>query len=149
MPTDIVTINSSPIISVHYYREIASCLHSPTSCFLVILPSFLYPFSSSTPRLRPLCLFLPPLNYLLISFVVFLYFFFLQVCDLKFFGQSVVIHYLYMFFQFILYCVNLSLILACLTTDHGVAGSIPGTSTNFKCGLGLERGPPSLVRTIG
>ena len=39
--------------------------------------------------------------------------------------------------------------LACLTTDHGVAGSIPGTSTNFKCGLGLERGPPSLVRTIG
>ena len=37
----------------------------------------------------------------------------------------------------------------CLTTDHGVAGSIPGTSTNFKCGLGLERGPPSLVRTIG
>ena len=37
----------------------------------------------------------------------------------------------------------------CLTTDHEVAGSIPGTSTNFKCGLGLERGPPSLVRTIG
>ena len=35
------------------------------------------------------------------------------------------------------------------TTDHEVAGSIPGTSTNFKCGLGLERGPPSLVRTIG
>ena len=34
-------------------------------------------------------------------------------------------------------------------TDHEVAGSIPGTSTNFKCGLDLERGPPSLVRTIG
>ena len=33
-------------------------------------------------------------------------------------------------------------------TDHEVAGSIPGTSTNFKCGLGLERGPHSLVRTI-
>ena len=32
---------------------------------------------------------------------------------------------------------------------YEVAGSIPGTSTNFKCGLGLERGPPSLVRTIG
>ena len=28
-------------------------------------------------------------------------------------------------------------------------GVYPGTSTNFKCGLGLERGPPSLVRTIG
>ena len=28
-------------------------------------------------------------------------------------------------------------------SDHEVAGSIPGTSTNFKCGLGLERGPPS------
>ena len=38
---------------------------------------------------------------------------------------------------------------ACMTTDHEVAGSIPGTSTNFKCGLGLELGPPSLVRTIG
>ena len=37
----------------------------------------------------------------------------------------------------------------CLTTDHGVAVSIPGSSTNFKCGLGLERGPASLVRTIG
>ena len=28
-------------------------------------------------------------------------------------------------------------------------GFNPGTSTNFKCGLGMERGPPSLVRTIG
>ena len=37
----------------------------------------------------------------------------------------------------------------CLTADKGVASSIPGTSTNFKSGLGLERGPPSLVRTIG
>ena len=27
---------------------------------------------------------------------------------------------------------------ACLTTDHEVVGSIPGTSTNFKCGLGRE-----------
>ena len=27
--------------------------------------------------------------------------------------------------------------------------SIPSTFTNFKCGLGLERGPSSLVRTIG
>ena len=36
-----------------------------------------------------------------------------------------------------------------LDTDHEVAGSIPVTSTNFKCGLGLERGPPSLVRKIG
>ena len=33
--------------------------------------------------------------------------------------------------------------------NHEVAGSIPGTSTNFKCGLGLERGSLSLVRTIG
>ena len=30
-----------------------------------------------------------------------------------------------------------------------VLGSIPGTSTNFKCRLGLERGPPSLVRAFG
>ena len=41
------------------------------------------------------------------------------------------------------------IIAACLTTDHEVAGSIPGTSTNFKCGLGLERVPPGLMRTIG
>ena len=39
--------------------------------------------------------------------------------------------------------------LACLTTDHEVTGSIPGISTNFKCGLGQGRGPPSLVSTIG
>ena len=38
---------------------------------------------------------------------------------------------------------------ACVTTDHEVASSIPSTSTNFKYGLGLERGPPYLVRTIG
>ena len=25
-----------------------------------------------------------------------------------------------------------------LTTDHEFAGSIPGTSTDFKCGLGLD-----------
>ena len=34
-------------------------------------------------------------------------------------------------------------------SDHEVAGSIPGTSTNFKFGIGLERGPPRLVSTIG
>ena len=39
--------------------------------------------------------------------------------------------------------------LAFLTTDHEVAVSIPGTSTKFKCGLDLERGPPTLVRTVG
>ena len=39
-------------------------------------------------------------------------------------------------------------VLACLTTDHKVAGSILGTSTNFNCELGLERSLPS-VRTIG
>ena len=39
-------------------------------------------------------------------------------------------------------------ILAFLNTDHVVVGSILRTSMNFKCGLGLERGPRSLVRTI-
>ena len=38
---------------------------------------------------------------------------------------------------------------ACLTTDHEVAVSISGTSTNLKCELGLEWGPPSLVRPVG
>ena len=39
--------------------------------------------------------------------------------------------------------------LSSLTADHEISGSIPGTSTNFKCGLGLERAPPRLLRTIG
>ena len=39
--------------------------------------------SSSTIRLRPLSLFLPPGNHLPISFVVFIYFFSLQVCNLN------------------------------------------------------------------
>ena len=41
--------------------------------------------SSSTIRLRPLGMFLPPGNQLPISFVIFLYFFSLQVCNLKVF----------------------------------------------------------------
>ena len=54
--------------------------------------------SSSTIRLRPLGLLLLPGSHLPISFVVFLYFFSLQVCNLKFFlGNYVVIHSLYMF----------------------------------------------------
>ena len=66
-----------------------------------------------------------------------------QSCDVR------NIHYISI--KILLVLVSLSLVqwLACLTTDHAVAGSIPGTSTNFKCGLGLERGQPSLVRTIG
>ena len=36
-----------------------------------------------------------------------------------------------------------------LTPDPAFTGSIPGTFTNFKCGLGLARGTPSLPRTIG
>ena len=43
--------------------------------------------------------------------------------------------------------LNIIIIDAC--TDHEIAGSILGTSTNFKCALGLERGPPNLVWTIG
>ena len=34
-------------------------------------------------------------------------------------------------------------------SNHEVAGSVACISTNFKCELGLERSPPSLVRTIG
>ena len=49
----------------------------------------------------------------------------------------------------IIIIIIVSLRVSILTTDHEVAGSISGTSTNFKCGLGLERGQPSLVRTIG
>ena len=43
--------------------------------------------------------------------------------------------------------LNIIIIDAC--TDHEVAGSIPGTSTNFKCGFDLAWGPPNLVWTIG
>ena len=54
--------------------------------------------------------------------------------------------------MYIFHELLLLLLLFCLAglvismPDHEVAGSIPGTSTNFKCGLGLGRGPPSLVR---
>ena len=54
-------------------------------------------------------------------------------------------HYYYYYFLFIFFIFFTE----CLTSDHEVAGSIPGTSTNFKCGLGLERGLPSPVRTTG
>ena len=43
---------------------------------------------------------------------------------------------------------TLLLLLLLLLFYQEVAGSIPAASTNFKCGLGLKRGPPSLVRTI-
>ena len=38
---------------------------------------------------------------------------------------------------------------SCYHQSKHFHSSIPGTSDKFKCGLGLERGPPSLVRTIG
>ena len=60
-----------------------------------------------------------------------------------------VIKYYLVFYNSNTRCDRLVQRLACLTNDHEVMGSIPGTSTSFKCGLGLERGPPSLVRTIG
>ena len=66
--------------------------------------------SSSTIRLRPLGLFLPPRNHLPISLLVFLYFFFLWVCNLNFFLGSLLSSILCISsLQFILYCVNLSL----------------------------------------
>ena len=49
-------------------------------------------WSSSTIRLRTLGLFLPPENHISISFVVFLYFFPLQVCNLIFFFWVVCCH---------------------------------------------------------
>ena len=64
--------------------------------------------SSSTIRLRPLDLFLPPGN-LPISLVVFLYLFSLQVC--YFFFWVVYCHPFFVCVPPILYCVNLSLIL--------------------------------------
>ena len=68
--------------------------------------------SSSTIRLWPLGPFLPPGNHLSISFVVFLYFFSLQVYNLIFFLGSLLSSILCICsLQFILYCVNLSLIL--------------------------------------
>ena len=38
---------------------------------------------------------------------------------------------------------------AFLIVNYEVAGSIPGTNNDFKCGLDLERGTPILVRTVG
>ena len=44
---------------------------------------------------------------------------------------------------------NINLITRGLIFGETFAGSIPGTSSNFICGLGLERGPLSFVKTIG
>ena len=59
--------------------------------------------------------------------------------------------YILIFIQSYIEILTASLVqrLVCLTIDHEVGGSILGISTNLKCGLGLERGPPSPVRTIG
>ena len=64
-------------------------------------------------QFRPLDLFLPPGNHLPISFVIFLYFFSLQFCNLIFlFLVSLLPSILGICsLQFILYCVNLWLIL--------------------------------------
>ena len=66
---------------------------------------------SSTIRLRPLGLFLPPGNHLTISFEVFLYFFSLQVCNLIFFCSLLSSILCICSLQFTLYCINLPLIL--------------------------------------
>ena len=73
------------------------------------------PFScliaSSTIRLRPLGLFLPPGNHLLILFMVFLFFLSLQVSSVIFLGSLLSSILCICSLQFILYCVNLSKVL--------------------------------------
>ena len=66
--------------------------------------------STSTMRLRPLGLFLLPGNHLLISFVVFLFFFSLQVC-LNFLGSLLSSVICICSLEFILYCFYFSLTL--------------------------------------
>jgi hypothetical protein len=67
--------------------------------------------SSSTIRLSLLGLFLPPGYHLPISFVVFIYFFSLQVWNLNFLGSLLSSILCICSLQCILYCVNLSVIL--------------------------------------
>ena len=69
------------------------------------------PSLSSTIKLRSLVLFLPPRNHLPISLVVLLYFFSRQVSNLKFLDSLLSSILCICPLQFILYCVNLSLIL--------------------------------------
>ena len=82
MPDNHCTIQAMCKIQVISTVLAVYCQRLPTK----ILIFFSNTISSSTIRLRPLSLFLPPGNHLPISFVVFLYFFSLQVCNLKFFG---------------------------------------------------------------
>ena len=65
--------------------------------------------SSSSINLRPLGLFLPPGKHLPISFVVFLYFFSFQVCNLIFLGNLLSSILCICCLQCILYYVNFSL----------------------------------------
>ena len=90
----------SNCICLIYWRCHHILLNSCIASFQVTL--FLGSFNnnsslSSSIRLRPLGLFLPPGNHLPISFVVFLHCFSLQVCKLTFFGWPVVIYSLYIF----------------------------------------------------
>ena len=94
-------INYTSTRSLYFYSMALLYTKTPNSCLTII--------SSSTIRLRPHGLFLPPGNHLSISFVIFLYFFSLQVCN--FFGSLLSSNLCICSLQFILYCVNLSLIL--------------------------------------
>ena len=91
------------------------CSKIPFSIFVILqyvskMRLLLSLSSSSTIRLRPPGMFFPPGNRLPISFVVFLYFSFLQVCDLFFLGNLLSSILCICSVQFILYCVNFSLI---------------------------------------
>ena len=83
----------------------------PLLTLSTLLCNFLKEISSSTIRLRPLGLSLPPGNHLPISFVVFLYFFSHQVCNIIFLGSLLSSIFCVCSLQLILYYVNLSLIL--------------------------------------
>ena len=107
---------SSAILWIRPYRfSVLLQYHLTVTSFLFIYCYSDFPSSIwwlSTIRLSPLGLFLPLWNHLLISFVVFLYFFSLQVCNLNFFLGSLLSSILCICsLQFILYCVNLSFIL--------------------------------------
>ena len=111
----VVFVKSNPIcwhtLLVRRQSQVLSFGDLPTLLYYKLVSSFLQILSSSFIMLRPLGLFFPTGNHLPISFVASLYLFSLQVLNLIFLGSLLSSILRICSLQFILYCVNLSLIL--------------------------------------
>ena len=99
------------LVVFHHLRKVAITSFYQSLSESTFYQSLRHISLSSTIRVRPLGLYLPPGNHLPISSVIFQYFFSLQVCNLIFLCNLLSFILYVCSLQFILYCVNLPLIL--------------------------------------